>query len=738
MNCRCRVLAWLASVIVLAIFVASTRGQEPKADKPDADKVPAAEAVPEDPAVAAILATKPTTPAECTRAAKILADLGQADLARGLLKKVLAAKLDSEQLADLGQQLGSPVFFDLSGRAALRPEGKRLADAVMAALNKRLQDPKRIAALVGQLQDPSPEKRLQAVIGLRDAGGAAVGPLVAVLADQARAAEQANVRAALVEMGPLARGPLVAIVEQADPKLVVQAIEVLGAANDPKAAICLLRPYLAEKSDPAVRLAAEKELKRLTNQTPGRPEAVRLLVDAAKAYFDGHRPVEGVVGGKVDLWRWDSAKRQCVAKGLAPDDAARATAARLARDAYAIVPADPQVRLLYLAAMLEAAAYENGLDRPLDEKNAAASEAKQFGVKTLDEVLKYALVGGHTAAAAAAARLLGEIGRADELLTQGGGPSPLVQALQSPDRRLRMAALEAIVRLQPVRPFAGSSYVPQALQFFAGSSGFRHALVACPNADECRDLAGLLSAAGFQADAFGNGKDLLLQAVRSPDCELALVDVTIDRPTIDILLQQLRRDPRTASLRVGLVARSGYLRQAERLAELDPLAKAFSRPHDDRSLRWQLDQLAGLAPREFVNFQTRGRQAAEALDLLAELYRSSESVYDLRGAQQSAIAALYNPKLAVKAVAVLACANSAESQRALVDAASRPTLPLKLRQAAAGAFRQNTEKHGILLTGEEIRRQYRRYNESKTQDAATQQVLGMILDCLEVSAPPKK
>ncbi len=65
--------------------------------------------------------------------------------------------------------------------------------------------------------------------------------------------------------------------------------------------------------------------------------------------------------------------------------------------------------------------------------------------------------------------------------------------------------------------------------------------------------------------------------------------------------------------------------------------------------------------------------------------------------QESVIAALYNPKLAVKAVAVLADVNSAESQRALVDVASRLTLPLELRQAAAKAFRQNTEKHGILL-----------------------------------------
>jgi hypothetical protein len=728
--------------MVLMLVVAPAWGQgprpKPQAKPPEAEKTPAGEAAPEDPAVAAILATKPATPAECVRAAKILADLGRADLAKGFLKKVLAENLDQEHLANLGEELGSPLFFDLSGRAALQPEGKRLGNAVMAALNARLQDPTRIAGLIGQLQDPSPEKRLQAVIGLRDAGGAAVGPLISVLADPARAAEYANVRAALVELGPLARGPLVAVVEQADPKIAVQAIEILGAMNDPNVALWLLSPCLAEKSDPAVRLAAQRAIEKLSGRVPDRRQVIRLLTDAAKAYFDRRQPVAGVVNGKVDVWRWDPSKRRCVAKSVVPEDAARWLAARLARDAYAIAPDHRDVRLLYLTTLLEQAADENGLDRPLDKKSSPAAEAKQLGAKTLNDALQYAMAGGHPAAAAAMARLLGEIGKAEELLSQGDEPSPLVRALQSPDRRLRLAAVEAIVRLQPLRAFAGSSYVPQTLGFFAGSSGLRRALVACPSLTEARDLAGRLSATGFQVDTFGNGRDLLLQAVRSPDYEIALLDATIDHPVIGILLQQLRRDPRTASLRLGLIARSGYLLEAERFAERDPFAKAFSRPHDDKTFRWQLDQLRALEPRDIVNFQTRQRQAAEALDLLAELYRSSQSVYDLRRVQQSAIAALHNPKLAVKAATVLADVNSAESQRALVDAASRLTLPINVRQAAAGAFRKNTEKHGILLTTEEIRLQYRRYNESKTQDAATQKVLGFILDCLEVSTPKKK
>jgi len=750
-------LCLTAIVCINSVMAQAPKPKPPKADKPaaakedkpaakedkktDLEKVLSDKTPPENPAVAAILETKPTTPEECVRAAKMLVDFNRADLAKGFLKKALDAKLDPQQLADLGEQVGSPVFFDLADRPELQPEAKQLANAVAAAVKARVEDGKRIAALIRQLQNPSAEKRLQAIVGLQAARDVAIGPLIAVLADPGRAGEHANVRAALVEMGRAVLPPLLAVVEQADPQVAVQAIQVLGAMNDARVAPSLLRPCLSDKSDPAVREAAAAALKQLGVTIRSRAEAVKLLTSDAKTYFELPRVVEDYGGGavgKTELWRWDAARWQCVARVCTPNDVARAIAAQRARDAYALAPDNPSVRVLYLAMMLEAAACEHGLDRPLDEKNPAAVEAGRFGVNPIEEVLKYAMACNRPAAAAAAARLLGRIGTAAELLYQSAGPAPLVLAVQSPDRRLRMAALQAIVRLQPAKPFAGSSYVLPALGFFAGSSGFRHALVAAPSLMEARDLAGMLVGAGFETDTFTNGKELVLAAAQSPDYEMALIDVAIDRPVIGILLQQLRHDARTASLRVGLIARSGNFHEVERLEGIYPLTKGFSRPHDNAAFRWQLEQLATLAPRDHVSFEARQRQAAEALDLLAELARSSGKLYDLRSVQKYVIAAAYNPKLAVKAIGVLADINSAESQQALVEVASRFTLPLAVRQAAARAFRQNTQQHGILLTTEEIRRQYERYNQSEKMDAPTQHVLTLILDCLEVNVPKKK
>ncbi len=211
-------------------------------------------------------------------------------------------------------------------------------------------------------------------------------------------------------------------------------------------------------------------------------------------------------------------------------------------------------------------------------------------------------------------------------------------------------------------------------------------------------------------------------------------DAGIDQPPVNLLLQQLRHDARSADLRVGLIAREGFAERAEHVVEGDPLARAFARPHEDASVAWQLQQLAELRPEEFVGFDERQCQAGEALELLAELGRDSGKLYDMHQAERLVLTALDTPSLSEKAIAVLSVINSPEAQRALVATAGQIAQPLEIRQAAASAFRQNLQAHGILLNTEEIKKQYQQYNEAKDQDAASQKILGFILDCLEAPA----
>jgi hypothetical protein len=724
------------------------------ADPPPAEKP----APPENSSVDAILGTLPTTPAECLRAAKILADNERPDLAKQFLKKVLDAKLDRLGLARLAKEVGSATFVPLAQRKDLQPEGKQVADAALDALNAALQDPQRITALMAQLQDPDLNKRTAAATDLIQAHGAAIRAILAALADPARAKEHPRLRAVFPLMDQEAFWPLIGVLGNADPALKVQVILALESLNVPAATLYLLEPALSKKSDPAVRAAAQEALKRLAGAVPNRSEALRLLSEAAENYLDHKEQIPGEVAGKVEVWRWDPEKRQAVVEEAPAEDAARALAVRLAGDAYKIVKAEPlmmsvmmkngtdfwritpedeQTQQFYLMVLLEAAAYRNGRDKPLEENNAAVSAvARELGINGVNSVLTMALKKGHPAAAAAAIPLLAQFPNAKDFLYFKNGPAAIVRAAQSADRRVRMAAVKGIAAMKPDRPFAGSSAVPNALAFFIASRGSRRALIAGPIAQDNQRLVGGVAAAGYQAELAGNGRDAMRLLVGSPDYELALIDAGIDLPPIEQLLQQIRQDNRSADVRVGVLARSGFSDRADRAAAADPLAKALAQPNDAEADRWQIEQLALLKPRDFVSFEERQRQAAEALDLMAELIRTAGKLYDFRPALPAVLTALDSAALATKAIGVLANFNLPEAQRTLVETASRNTAPLAVRQAAVEAMRENIRAHGILLTTQEIRRQYDRQNQSAQADPETQKILGEILDCLE--SPKKK
>jgi HEAT repeat protein len=688
-----------------------------------------------NPGVEAILANNPRTPEELTRSAKILADLGRPDLAKGFLRRVLAAEPGQKQLAAMVQRYGSPMFTAMAGRADLNPEGKQLAALALDAAERESRDPQKLEALIHQLQDPSADARYAAADSLAHARGAAVGPLLAVLADPGRAAEHGNAKVVLLRLAGDAVRPLVGALECDNPRIVARAAETLGALKAQAATDFLLAPYASAQSTVEVRKAAGEALESLLGQVPSRIEAAQRLAERAGEYFNHRHPLHEDIDGQLELWTWDEAARGPVARRVPVDDARRMLAARYAREAYAVRPDDESVRLVYLATMLEQASFANGLGSPLPvKKGSPAATAAAFGPDVLESVLALAVKDGHPAAAAAAARLLGRVGSADQLLYRSALPGPLVEATRNPDRRLRLAAAEAILRLKPTRPFAGSNQVTEALAFLINTSGRPRAVVADPSNEEARRVGGYLSAMGYQVDTATRGREVVRMAIDCPDYELVLASASIEQPSVDILTQQLRHDCRSALLPVGVLARDGQMERAKHLAGEDPLSVALVRPHRQQDAKEETEQVLALAGVSAVGSAERGQQAASALAMLQDLSASPATIFDVRRYEPAILAAQGVPELAARSAVALGDLGSARSQKALVDQASRTTLPLPVRQAALAAFRCSTEKYGILLTTDGIRQQYDRYNQSKELDAENQQIFGQILDALEAPA----
>ena len=695
------------------------------------------------PSVQAIVATDPRTPADWARAADLIAELGEPELAKSYLKKILDADPDQRRLLALADQFSGAMFLKMSSNPQLAPQAGQLADKIIAAVEKQRHAPGRIDKLIEQLADESADKRFRAMEDLLSTGSAAVGPLIRVLGDPARSAQHAAVRTTLARMGSDATRPLVALLESHDPPLMVQAIRTLGEADSKNATVYLLAPYASPESPKSVTAAAAAALLQIAGAVPHQSQAARVLAKQAREYYDGKLNLRADENGQVTVWQWDETKKRAVPNTYATEQAAVVLAERLADEALLLSPGEKNVRLLRLATMLEKAAHEAGIDNPLTVKaGTATAKAAEFGVAALLQVVRQSPASDHAIkhplAATAALQLLGQIGTSHELLYDTSTPGILARAARSSDARLRMAAVEAIIALAPQKPFAGSSYVLDALKFAAATSGRRRAMLTGPSSERSRYTAGYLSALGYRVETATSGRAMLLELAKSCDYEIVLIDAKTLRPTPDILIQQMRHDWRTASLPVGVLAAADSFGRAKHIVRNDPLAEAFARPHDKESTAWQIEQLESLAGSRRVPFALRQQQASAALAHLAQLAAETSGVFNISKAQASALASLYSPGLGAKAAEVLSAIGTRASQRALVDLAGRPMQPLGLRTAAVVEFRKSIERHGILLTTDEIQGQYDRYNQSEHQDAATRKILGQILDCIEAPTKPLK
>jgi CheY-like chemotaxis protein len=684
--------------------------------------------------VLAIRKSNPTTPDQLGHAILNLVNLGRPDEVKKYIAQLLGGSPDEGTLVELHRTLGSAIFMRMSRDSRFAPEGSTLAKAVLDAAHAASHDPAHLAGLIDKLSDPDPAIRHTALVDLRSGGTDAVIALIGVLADSSRSAEHLAVRATLVNLKEVSVGPLVGALETRDEALLPQVIVVLSRLNVSQVTPHLLRPYFTSDPNALVRRAAEYGLTKLLGELPTRADGEHYLARETQAYLDGKLLGRLDYENMITFWSWDATKSVPIERRYPGATASLMMAARLASDLYAISPNNIDHQRLYLTALLESSKRANGLANPLPTgAGTAHAAAAALGVDAIVDVLEYALAHEKTAAATGAIEVLREIGDQELLRSSSGRPSSLALCLKHADRRVRFAAVETIMKLDPVEPFAGSSYLSEALGYFASTVGSRRVLVAHPRTDQAQTLVGMLNDLGFEADTAQTGRQTLRLSVQYPDYEFFLISDAIDYPAAGELIQQLRRDPRTTALPIGLMARQEQFEAMARLTEFDPLGETFPRPHDVSSVSLASRRLLDRAGDDLVTFDERMAQAVASLGHLARLAEQSEkySFYNLLRLEPIVQQALNTSQLTDQAARVLGSFGTPSAQRSLVVFASQNARRLSERQAAATAFDAAISKRGLLLARNEIQVQYDRYNQSKILDSETQAVLGSLLDSIE-------
>jgi hypothetical protein len=722
--------------LLLALSAPAIAQEDPFGAAPKPAAAPTkAEPIPDeskrDPlAIELLKASNPAGAQELLRAAQISFQYARPDEAKRYLTKLLAEKPADDVLAT---RYGS-FLLAASSAADMQPEGKQAADLVFGAAERTAQNAERIQAAIHELSAPSELLQQRALQRLFAAGAAAVNPMLQALAARSREAEHARIRTALVQLADTTEAPLVGALDTTDSKLKAQLVAVLGRMRSKLARPQFVRLELDPAQPTELKQLAAAALAQSTGAAPDLHEARKYLRREIDNLLKGELPYRRDVDNGVQLWSWDQTQQKVAPVRLADRDAAALLAARLATDLAAIAPNNPADRRLMLLMNLDWAKTVAGLDRPLPlGPGTVGAMAVAAGAPAMNQVLADALAERRVPAAIAAAEVLSAIGDSSVLLAPPDHASPLAEAVTDSDRRVRMAAALASVRLSPAEGYPGAGRVAETLARLASGGGTNAVLVGHPRGEEAQDMVGLMNALGYDSEAAYSGRVLAERAFENPDFQFVLVTDAIDTPPVEELVQWLRHDDRTAELPVAVLAREERLPVLTETLRGDRFTVVAPRVHTAEVTVATIEKLKQIALRHLVDRDERVAEAKAALAALSELASVPGNYARLELVRLTRIVAqtLEHAQLSVPAAALLGQIGTPAAQTALIQFASQTSRPLADRQAATAAFAAAVKSRGLRLTQQQIIQQYARYNASEHLDQPTQAVLGAILDVIE-------
>jgi hypothetical protein len=685
---------------------------------------------------------RPETAAQFWSAINYEIDVGKFDVAAllidELLKKQPADKVDRD-LAAIEASKGLSPFLRLKGvrrwfaNAELEKEAEqnvdRLISRVTAAVEKSLSDPQRLARFIRALGSDVPEERAYGFVQLKRAGERATPYLVDALRQTAGTAEHDRLREDMVRLGADFLPPTYLILvahdrrdaKQLDPRLdVLYLIRRLG---DRRAI-----PYLWHLTEsplypPLVRSQARETLASLlSGRVENLPPARLSLTQLAQEYYQ--HQVKFPNPRRILVWPWDGQQlaRQPVA--LSPAQAEQFFGLLFAKQALDLDPSYRPAQEVFLDLTLQGAFADN-LDRATKKRLPDSLQRLLTSVDgdLLIDALDRALTDRNLAVILPLVRVLGERGEYRAGRPPGEGPPQgLLRALYYPDRRVQMAAVQALARMPGLPDPATAARVVEILRRFLAAEPVPRALVVFVPTERAAPVRTALKAAGFDPVLAPRTTEALQQLVATADFDIVLVDSAAPPAEVPFLIGQVRADSNVGLLPIvllssaerkqalqGLAGRhtnvwvipEGLLTKTEELkTRLDEalrlsLAPAVVARLPASQRTWVTSDILK-APGLLLTPADRKQLTAEALELLWNMARGDIRGYDIRPAQSAVVAALRSPELAPQAVEVLGRLAGVEPQQRLAALALDPAQG-KLRLPAAGELNRNIRQHGLVL-----------------------------------------
>ncbi len=730
---------------------------------------------------------RPTTTDEYWNAIQFEVDVGQYDLAAVHLRNLLNYKPSDADLVKLVDEAGIAAFLRLRNIRKWSDDPKvneealknveQLITRVTDAATKVRRDPARIQAYIKNLT-ASPEENAYALKELAKSGAVVVPYLIDAMR-QASPEERVRYLDALERLGPDTFAPMVAALDSNDANLQVDLIRIFRKRLSASTVRLIRREVVPNlwflASSPAVRDEVRRQATAalsffLETPTDKLPPAIVELTRLAEAYYQHRIPFAHP--NAVTVWRWDG---QHVVEGwpgapvISADKAEEYYGVRFASQALLLDPGYVPAQVVLLSLILDKAQSKAGLDQTLER--AAPRVHDLLGTvqsALVNAVLDRALEEHRVSVILGAVRDLGERKEVRALRPLTKGQPPLVRALYYPDRRVQMAAAEAMLQIPESATSLATTRVVEVLRrAVAAEPEARQrpkVLIGYFNEDLRNRIAAAVTAGGYDAATVGTGRELMQRLGQASDIALLLFEEELPNPGLAQLLGQLQADRFASQLPILLTAalprgdiagrlpadptqREMLLSEAARHEEslrryvarypnvtVIPAPLALDVKALKPLLQARLDDPANptLSAKEMKDYAER------SIENLARLARGEVPGYDVEPAGSTVLEALRAPsKLTPKgqgfAIEIAARIRREEAQIVLANVLADSKRTTAVRIAAANALVRNMQQFSPMLSRDLVRVIGEIYADPKL-DEALRTNIALVLGSLRPSA----
>ena len=667
----------------------------------------------EDLIVQSVRENPPRTSVEALRTVQTMLNINRADLALKYLQPLIDRQLSDPEMESLNQRFGAGFFLRLMREPGLDGPGDDFAIAVFEGASRAARDPGRVKALVQQLLTANERGAPILIDQLLAAGPTATAELLTTVANQPSLGSEIRQRfITAISLGGLDAVPVVeAGIDSTNEAVALAAMAAARALlpEQPQLRFAVLSRFHAPDA-PLLQQVAQQLANDYFGSSVGTIDVGCWLYEETSRLLDLTTTVEN----QQEVWFWSPKSQRFTSHSVSAESAKYFRALRLARHLYNHRPAHADAVTMYLVAASGLAKRDAGLNKPLELMandvlvSGALQQVAFINARTSEAAMLAALdwATTHNATAGALGILDLMASRTGDgagwLQSPHGTPSTLAAALRHPNRRIRWAAAETIMALEPQNPYKGACDLANVYKQATHAAGNRVALVIDPNRRRAVTVAGNLNGLGYTAVAVRSGTEAMKLVVSEPDLELILISPQTYDPTFADMLTALRNDFRTKLLPLAVVG-DGLTAAQTALTEKYPRIVRYPYPLDFNSAAVLVHRLEQLADADDLDAIERQFFANTAIARLAQMSARTGSLafYDLSDVMVSSgtipLDAASSP-----VIELWSNLGTTEAQLMLLRLSQDQQRNPELRLTAANALERSFQRFGINLPMPEL------------------------------------